>query len=195
MQSRVFYIACVSKENIMAAFPLQPFNGFTTIVTRASRVLAEDCAALVRFCTQSLDIRHSTLVRISAGCNRGDVVLAFNREYFSLGILHPSDKAANIVYLLPHLPDPTASHKRARLLNADKQSKCQLICQVFNSASYENVRSYRLPCNASIEYQEWQGRTFTSGLEIVEYKNLSHVVHPVTPADVTLEDILLLWDV
>jgi hypothetical protein len=128
---------------------------FTLIVARASCISAEDCAALVRFCTQSLKIRHSTLVYISAGRHRGDLAIAFNCESFLLGNLHPSDKTANMVYLLPHLPDSTAGCKWPHILNAGKQTKCQLFHLAFNAASYENVKSYCLPCNVSVEYHEW----------------------------------------
>jgi hypothetical protein len=193
MQSRVFYIACTSIDDIMATFPLKPHNAFTPIITRASRVSAEDCASLVHFCTQSLDIGHSTFVRISAGRNRGVLALAFNREDFSLGIHHPSDKPADMVYLLPLLPDISASHKRLRLMKDSQRTKRQLFRLAFNPASYENVRTYRLPCNVAVEYHEWRGRTFTSGLEIVEYQNLSLVVHPVTPVDANLDEILPFW--
>jgi hypothetical protein len=193
MQSRVFYIVCTSIEDIMVTFPLQPHNAFTLIVTRASHVSAEDCASLVHFCTRTLDIRHSTLVRISAGHNRGSLALAFNREKFSQGNLHPSDQPADMVYLLPHLPDLAASHKRLRLMNGNKRSKLQLFRLAFNPLAYDNVRSYRIPCNAGVEYHEWRGRTFTSGLEIVEYQTLGRVVHPVTPVDATLDDMLPFW--
>jgi hypothetical protein len=193
MQSRVFYVACTSIEDIKTIFPAQPLNVFTMIVTRATHISAEDCATLVHFCTQFLKIPHSTLVRISAGRNKGDLALAFNHKNFSLGILCPLDKAANMVYLLPHLLDTTASHKWPRLTGASKRTKLRCFHLLFNPASHKNVKSYHLSCNTSIEYHEWCSRTFTSRLEIVQYKSLNRVVRPITPIDVTLDDILPLW--